>query len=1215
MARSLKASEQGIEKAKKALIRNNYTQVALAKEVALASWATISKFFNGKGIDRRIFQEICHFLDLDWQEIAAVEVEEVETVETSESDTESFQNVESIIQEAFTKASPGIATWDVVHHCATRTRAALDPYILPLIRRDALVEKCLKQIRMGVFEQKRRVIPVLGSAGYGKSTILGTIYDELDCELRQAGQGWIALARCDDFIESAENFGLELGEKVSSQRISMVEVAKALTQTHHRGILLLDTLDIILSPVLVPVLRRLFSELLELGTTVVFTCRETDYCNFFEPYHESFAGFRESVYDGCKIPPFNEAEVLKAAQEFARIKLNFPTLESQQTFAEQIIALSADSQSLSEIVCHPLLLALLCDLFALEGTVPEDLTVSQLYDKYWDWKIAKVRHNTLSPYLGRAKETLCLKITEKMYKTSSERLRDFAYDTALDLQNEIEFSAYQSLLSDGILKDLGRRRIGFFHQTFLEYAIARWLNDTETGHEAKTTLKHQIVSLNPAKIRYYLWPVFRQLLTQIPLEEFQQTTEELDTTQLLPFRCVAFASVSRTEPTSAQVLFSLLKVATDYTFQETLLVVANSAPNRHGETVWEVTCRLLSQVGTALINKALEMTTELLVRFLNPAVGRFEQALLAIQESPLIQAGDLEQQHHIWGKFISSYCQQLQQKGAEVNPEILPFLKNIYAHLSSQARASVIGLYLAPAVSESLQQEFLITILQIPPANNFFEKNNATELLKQLLPSLLKAENPLWGHTWYEALHQPVDDQWSVAVAAAVGHQALTNQPLIRQILGGLLTESSEGTSKEFSRRNLIAAQETITQGGGNILASVLMEIPIQSIPTNRLSTLAHLLRTLAGEGTSTVPVNPALTLPLVQWFISIVTDNPVELIRAVDAFAIKSAPVQQYFAPQLEPLLSGLPLKQAGQILKKLSYIPPQLDSYLRQNVHSKEVRAALLKRVHQNAERGIPSAISEVIQFCLDESRDVAKDAAWMVLSLAEQHQPIEADKLLAVLQNSPVISVRQNCLKAFIEQVNAKTVTFSSIVKIFQVLAHEKTPEILVLLYKLADTTLWNHPSGNRAVELPIAEAIFQLTESVAQIPQKATLDMVAGSAFLTLNQMILLENELLIPKIASCTRLLLRQVDIRGKLDKLLVTGLLNHIEKFLHSFLEQVVREDFFGGDEMMPVANQQAVILAISHAHGQNAALLDEILHHPQTPEAVKSRLLQERGT
>ncbi|WP_293302613.1 NACHT domain-containing protein [Microcoleus sp. PH2017_27_LUM_O_A] len=637
--RTLQATPKGIELAKRALERKHLTQKALAVELLIAAWSTINGFFTGKAISRSIFMDICDTLELDWQEIVGLKTES-DTITSAVSD----ESIANLISETISTTSynlpPSDELFAATERSAARARAALNPYILPPIPRETLLSKCLKEIRAGTLENKRRIVPILGAAGYGKSTILGSIYDKLHAEQTQSDSGWLALARCDDLIESAETFALELGEKISGKRQSIVEVARQLTTQQNRGILLIDTLDIVLTKPLVTVLRGILSQLLEIGTTVAFTCRDTDYSNFFEPYHESFAGFRESVSDNCKITPFTTEEVRTAAQEFIKTQPGFNTLASQQSFANQIIALSADSVSLQEIVCHPLLLALLCDLFAAEETVPEDLTVSQLYEKYWDWKIAKVRHNWQSEHLSLAKQKLCLKLARLMYENSGDRLRDFVYEGDLEL-SETEFSAYNSLKSDGIFKDLGGKRAGFFHQTFLEYTVARWMNTSETGEGAKNQLKYDLIAAKIADSRYYIWSIFRQLLTLLSLPEFNQISDELDTTKILPFRAVTFASVSRTEPESSAVLLSLLAIALirDYSFQETLLAAARGAPQRHRDTVLELAVQLLGRVGPELINKAAETAAELLARV--PAAGpanlelpgeisQFDRALAAI---------------------------------------------------------------------------------------------------------------------------------------------------------------------------------------------------------------------------------------------------------------------------------------------------------------------------------------------------------------------------------------------------------------------------------------------------------------------------------------------------------------------------------------------------------------------------------------------------------
>ena len=73
MSRSLKVAPEFISQVKLALQRNRFpSQKALAEELGFA-YATVSKFFNGKGIDYRNFVEITEKLGLGWQAIAHIE--------------------------------------------------------------------------------------------------------------------------------------------------------------------------------------------------------------------------------------------------------------------------------------------------------------------------------------------------------------------------------------------------------------------------------------------------------------------------------------------------------------------------------------------------------------------------------------------------------------------------------------------------------------------------------------------------------------------------------------------------------------------------------------------------------------------------------------------------------------------------------------------------------------------------------------------------------------------------------------------------------------------------------------------------------------------------------------------------------------------------------------------------------------------------------------
>ncbi|MBW4667906.1 MAG: DUF4384 domain-containing protein [Cyanomargarita calcarea GSE-NOS-MK-12-04C] len=95
MGRTLVASPEGVNHARKALKVRNLTQTDLGIEVELA-YSTVSNFFNEKPIYRTNFQEICTFLDLDWQNIAA----------PGEEETQKLTLLEELWQKLQTLGSP-----------------------------------------------------------------------------------------------------------------------------------------------------------------------------------------------------------------------------------------------------------------------------------------------------------------------------------------------------------------------------------------------------------------------------------------------------------------------------------------------------------------------------------------------------------------------------------------------------------------------------------------------------------------------------------------------------------------------------------------------------------------------------------------------------------------------------------------------------------------------------------------------------------------------------------------------------------------------------------------------------------------------------------------------------------------------------------------------------------------------------------------------------
>ncbi|MGI2906267.1 NACHT domain-containing protein [Tolypothrix sp. VBCCA 56010] len=1188
MKRSLVASLEGIKRARVALKRQKLTQKALAYEFAIASWATVSKFFNGKPIDRNLFLEICERLDLDWQDIAAPFL----------VDEEESRGEEEI--------SPELAA---IQRNSQDTRTALDPYILPRIRREALLEKCMTVIRRGV-EGQRRVIPILGAAGYGKSTLLGSIYDELESEFTSSNKGWVALARCNDFIESLENFPLEVGEKVSGSKKSIVEIATLLTEIHGRGVLLIDTLDLVLESKLVPVLRRLFFQLLEVGVTIVFTCRDHDYQDFFTPYPESFAGFFESI-ERHFVNKFDTNEVRAATTAFVQ-SLGIDSPEGGEDFAAKIINLSANSQSLAEITHNPLLLALLCDLFAKDENVPEDLTVSQLYEKFWHFRIAQGRkHHTDARRIGMAKRNLCFKLAQIMYNNSGERLRDFVFESQLEL-DETQFQAYSELKSDGVLADIGGERIGFFHQTFLEYAIARWIDSTPKGEAAKNELLQLLSTSENPYAKHYIWSVLRQLLNLVNLEEFYHLANNFDQKAILPFRTIALASVSHQAAEASQILHQILPIAWELgdSYQDTLLIASKSATNRHIENAWIVILELLTKCSLRLTNQAALTAGEMLSRFkVNPG-EKIDQALKAIEQRPSVKSKDgVELHSSIFAQLISSYAQVPKTFGGGIDADVCQALRKQYFNLSSKTRSQVVQLHSHPTVPFIIQREFILHIISQPVRELHKERDNAIIFFHQVLPNLITSGDSVFGNSWLSAIHTHLQADWGGIIATVIGEQAVGDTELLQILITKLLQITVTNEDKQYLHSYQVVVLQAIKSGGANEVIRLLLSFSIIDIPANRYPSLFQLVSELAK---SKDELNDEAYDKLAQWILPITDLNLKLSIGMLNVISINSATTEELFWQILENKVLCLNQSEINKYIKNINYIPPQLERYLENTSNHPESRLALIKLYRQNLEdTNSQEALLKLLQLCCDKVRDVALAAIQTVLDSSHNGNYIQFADLLPVISHSKFMGVRQKTM--FILKYNIDAGWMLSEVEfltLYQSLESENAIEIIQPWWQIIG--LW--VDYQRYIPLNVAKSVFTLIKRFINERKEVYLEgAIANISFSILKYFVNIEDANLYTDLCDCTRQLIITSSLTKTVNYVNIIALLARLGRVNQEFFTPIIQEDLVKKDMIIPLINQRIIVAGIVQCQGKNSPLLDEMLNDERFSEDVKNHILRER--
>jgi len=140
--RSLCSSPEGIQKAKRALIRCYLTQKALADELEVTR-QPIGKFFTGKPVDRNLFLQICDRLDLEWEEVVTEPASEPEVNQDNSID------IDAIVQTVREKIKPLIE-----ERCGTmRVLDMTQPIGLNDIYTSVnILEKITGQQRLGIDE-------------------------------------------------------------------------------------------------------------------------------------------------------------------------------------------------------------------------------------------------------------------------------------------------------------------------------------------------------------------------------------------------------------------------------------------------------------------------------------------------------------------------------------------------------------------------------------------------------------------------------------------------------------------------------------------------------------------------------------------------------------------------------------------------------------------------------------------------------------------------------------------------------------------------------------------------------------------------------------------------------------------------------------------------------------------------------------------------------
>lgn len=517
---SLKASQTGVQAAKQALTKANWTQKDLSALIG-CSRQPITNFLKGEAIAQPLFINICTQLGLNWQEIANLSASAEQVAATTQlgNTLDLDALVQSLRQRGYNNIQERCGTLrvlDMSHPIGVKdlyTHVNILEQITGRRRKriDELLQECDSEEfdRFG-FGKAEKFIPgtqavekykkliVLGKPGAGKTTFLK--YLAIQCNEGEFEPARLPIfVTLKDFAEAQDKLRLleyisrrEHHSPIADSESSPEQLTADFYKVFHQGraLVLLDGLDEVRSEDYHRVLTELrdFSEQFW-SNQFVITCRIAAWDYIFEKFTE------------VEVADFNEKQIALFAEKWFNNKVI-----RAETFLKYL-DLNPRTKQLTVI---PLLLTLVCLAFEESGDCPSNR--SELYKegidallKKWDSKRGIQRDRVYQKLSHQRKENLLSHIAfitfrQKDYLFKKNVVEQYISDYIQNLCKKSTAPEELQLDSEAILKSIevqhgllierAKGIYSFSHLTFHEYFAAREI--VFNNHSLEATLKELV---------------------------------------------------------------------------------------------------------------------------------------------------------------------------------------------------------------------------------------------------------------------------------------------------------------------------------------------------------------------------------------------------------------------------------------------------------------------------------------------------------------------------------------------------------------------------------------------------------------------------------------------------------------------------------------------------------------------------------------------------
>jgi hypothetical protein len=679
-------------------------------------------------------------------------------------------------------------------------RATLGSPHEAIVRRGGLVARAI--------DAPNYPVAFIGDGGFGKSVLVGEIADV--STTRELVLVTCAALDGTDQLQGADQIDDALGRQSSGLHISLSEVLDAFDA---RPFLVIDTLDILLREETAPAIGDLLSRWSHRADLVV-TCRSREWYDLVSA--------RQPVFAAHDMPSLDSAEVLVWSARFTTH--DAVSLDAADSFAVSLAAALCDPKSL-KVLGVPLRLAMATRLYAPKGALPADLTATQLYRSYWAERVSTGRDGRKNTRLVKAIEDAALDVASGVWHQSVERFAE-------DLRYSGDAEATNALISEGILCEVGLR-IHFFHQTFAEFAVARYL---AAAGEASDFVRLR-EGLSAQRSGY--WGIASHLILEELTEgRFEAVVDHIPIDSIEGVRVVLDGLLARTEHGLVlERLNQLVEQSPDHVAAASDILEA--APRRHVDAVAGTLCQL-ADIGSGDLTAVVRAVAALVRRMpADSATAVFDAILSSLDARELRGDGLIasESRRLIDAVFPADTI---------VNAALLGTAVAHYTRLPAPGRLATIRA--AQRCEDTRSRNLLVS-----QAMRREVPSGSVDDLAELVISEFEEPNTrgLRGwRNWSDVVSAPLPPRWDAVQVRVVAH--LARDPLVRN---ELIAEAI--TPRIGARRDvLINALRFVAGDQPEQFANALAE---WGLPNDRPTANAYAQLALELQSTLNEPTRSAL--------------------------------------------------------------------------------------------------------------------------------------------------------------------------------------------------------------------------------------------------------------------------------------------------------------------------------------------------------------------